>query len=67
MDVSPLREGEKLRGVATPVGSSIYFVTPDKTTEKEYTGRECPEETVSALQTRNPLTAISRTLGSAKK
>jgi hypothetical protein len=33
---SPLREGEKLRGVATPVGKSIYFVTPNKTTEKEY-------------------------------
>lgn len=33
---SPLREGSKLRGVATPVGKSIYFVTPNKTAEKDY-------------------------------
>ena len=33
---SPTREGQKLRGVATPIGKSTSFPTPTKTTEKEY-------------------------------
>ncbi|CAE7751771.1 unnamed protein product, partial [Symbiodinium microadriaticum] len=33
---SPAREGQKLRGTATPAGKSIHFVSPNKTVEKEY-------------------------------